>query len=137
MRSGVQFGDVLDDKVGQFQQATRSRQAAPDCRQYRPVSDPILLFFDLRFRPSPPPPSSPRRVLTPRQDRAFHALVELGATLPTDFTDADLRSAYRLLALKYHPDRHPGSSRAEAERLALLFTQLTDAYRQLSLAPAA
>ena len=59
------------------------------------------------------------------------AKVALGGTLHRDFTNAELRSAFRALAREYHPDRHPGSSEFERERLAALFTRLRAAYEQL------
>ena len=40
-----------------------------------------------------------------------------------------LRRAYRKLARRYHPDRHPASSLAERERLARLFAEATEHYR--------
>jgi hypothetical protein len=129
MRSGVRFGDVLDGKLGESQPDARVAQAAADYARCRPALDPILLFFDTRFRPAPPP--RPRRTLSARQDRALRSLVELGAPLDDAFTDAELRSAFRALAMRYHPDRHPGSSAADVSGLAARFAALTDAYREL------
>ncbi len=44
-----------------------------------------------------------------------------------DATEADIKKAYRNLALKYHPDRNPGDKRAE-ER----FKEINEAYEVLS-----
>jgi hypothetical protein len=119
----------------------------------RPAVGPTVLYFDPRFystvdapgtpmgsvagepmptafvRPVPLP--RPRRVLTANQRQAFEALVGHGATLTVDFTDAELRTAFRILALRYHPDRHPGSNAVELRRLSAIFSTLTDAYRAL------
>ncbi len=54
-----------------------------------------------------------------------------GATLTVDFTDGELRSAFRALARCYHPDRHPESGALEQARLSRVFAGLADAYRHL------
>ena len=85
--------------------------------------------------PPPPPPVRPRRTLSPRQREAFAAFVQLGARISDDFTEQELRSMFRLLALRYHPDRHPGSTDSERERLSVRFAQLHDAYESLKSVP--
>ena len=42
-------------------------------------------------------------------------------------TDAELKSAFRKLAMKYHPDRNPGDKDAEIH-----FKELNEAYQCLS-----
>jgi hypothetical protein len=109
----------------------------------------MLLFFEHRFRPPQPPPpepaqppaptapqARPRRSLSPRQQDALRAFWGLGARLAVDFTEPELRSAYRLLARRYHPDSHPGTSGTETARLARIFANLTDCYRLLLSASA-
>jgi DnaJ-class molecular chaperone len=71
------------------------------------------------------------RPLTGRQQRALTQLNDLGARLRADFTVRELRSAFRELARRYHPDRHPGGSRVETARLARMFAEVTESYRQL------
>ena len=147
MRGGTQFADLLDEKIGAapIEPPRAAGRATP---RYAP--DPALLFFDARFRPAPAatpfappvPPvptvsqARPRRSLTPRQQDALRAFWGLGARLGVDFTEPELRSAYRSLARRYHPDTHPGSSQTEASRLARIFTNLTDCYRLLLAAAA-
>ena len=46
-----------------------------------------------------------------------------------DATADDIKKAYRKLALKWHPDRHPEAGRAEAEAR---FKQIAEAYEVLS-----
>ena len=67
----------------------------------------------------------------PHERRALDYMVGLGARIESDFTDAELRSAFRALAREYHPDRHPGSSQQQRERLAALFRRLRQAYEHL------
>jgi hypothetical protein len=75
----------------------------------------------------------PARHLTPPQRLAVDALRALGADpLCDDFTDAELKSAFRVLARRFHPDRHPASSDAERARLSRSFAAACDAYRALT-----
>ena len=67
----------------------------------------------------------------PHEQRALDYLVGLGANLRSDFTETELRSAFRALAREYHPDRHPGSNQQQGERLAALFARLRQAYEHL------
>ena len=67
----------------------------------------------------------------PHEQRALDYLVGLGANLDPAFTDVELRSAFRALAREYHPDRHPGSSQQQRERLTALFRRLRQAYEHL------
>ena len=144
------FSDILDRKLGDFDPEPPAVSA---CAWRRPSPGPTVLYFDLRFhgaavpprqtpgkvspeplvRPSVRPacPARLRRILTPSQRRALEDLASHGATLAADFTDGELRSAFRALARQYHPDRHPESGAVEQARLSRTFASLTDAYRQL------
>ncbi|MEI7580570.1 MAG: DnaJ domain-containing protein, partial [bacterium] len=51
--------------------------------------------------------------------------VVLGVT--KNASDAEIKKAYRALAMKHHPDRNPGDKKAEA-----LFKEATEAYEVLS-----
>ena len=83
----------------------------------------------------PPRPARPRRTLSARQRAAFDAFVQLGARISDDFTEQELRSMFRSLALRYHPDRHPASSDSERAHLSVRFTELHDAYELLKSIP--
>jgi hypothetical protein len=127
VRPHVSFSDVLDETLAGFP-IDDTPPAAP--RTYLP---PTLGFFPFEAR-------KPRRIriLSPRQESALGAFVRLGARIGRNFTEAELRSAFRMLAREYHPDRHPHSSDAEKSRLSAAFAQLTDAYEHLqTAAPAA
>ena len=74
----------------------------------------------------------PPRPLTPAQRVALDHLREAGAaSLDHSFTPDTLKQAFRQLALRYHPDRHPGCTDRERRRLAATFASVHDAYRTL------
>ena len=141
MGRGPAFSDVLQDKLDAYPAepdaippASRGFAGAPPLGFFAfsgsglgPAANPYS--NPRRWKPAPRP--RPRRTLLPHQQRALDELLRLGANLHRDFTDAELRSAFRALAREYHPDRHPGSSEFERERLAALFTRLRAAYEQL------
>jgi hypothetical protein len=104
------------------QQASKPRRPAGSA-QGRPAT------------PQPPPkPFRPTRTLTDRQRQALAAFVGLGARLTADFTAGELRSAYRRLALEYHPDRHPGSTEPQQARLTRILADLNEHQRHLAAA---
>jgi hypothetical protein len=70
------------------------------------------------------------RTLSAGQSMALARLNALGASLPPDFTDRELRSAFRRLARRFHPDRHPGDRPSQA-RLAQIFRECVEHYRRL------
>jgi len=81
-------------------------------------------------------PSAPvapvRRRLSLREQGAFDELQALGGTLPVDFTFDQLRSVFRSLARRYHPDRHSDSRTHDKTWLAEQFTRARDAYQVLA-----
>jgi hypothetical protein len=76
---------------------------------------------------STPVPAAARD-LTPAEETALHTLVKLGARIDRRFTSRQLRSAFRALAQRYHPDRHPHAGPAERMQLGAAFAELTQAY---------
>jgi hypothetical protein len=157
MRARPDFCTILDGKLdapifavaSPFDAAEKTVRASPP--------RPVFLFGDLRggFTAGPAQPAvtsgapartpvygagpgarfRPARCLTPSQQAAFDALRSLGAaTLASDFTDAELKRAFRELARTFHPDRHPGTTETERARLARAFASLCDAYRTLTTA---
>lgn len=57
------------------------------------------------------------------KDLTFYSLLEVGP----DATDAELKTAYRRLAIKYHPDKNPGNKESEEK-----FKQIAEAWAVLS-----
>jgi hypothetical protein len=80
------------------------------------------------------PPTTRTVTLSVRDLRALAALNDLGADLGENLSPRTLRRAFRRLARRYHPDRHPGSSAADRQRLARLFADATEHYRVLTAA---
>jgi DnaJ family protein A protein 2 len=94
-----------------------------------------LAFFFFRgaivptFSPSLLPPFSRERFSSPPAKNTMVKETEYYDTLAVapDATDADVKRAYRKLALKYHPDKNPGDETA-AEK----FKAVGEAYEVLS-----
>lgn len=129
MQPAAAFGEVLDDLVGRFQ--PEAPAAGP--RWHPGIATRPLLSFD----GNPPRPRlarvsrRPARTLSARERAALDLLVGLGASLTPGFTRQELRSAFRALARRYHPDAHPATSAAEKARLSSRFATLRDAYDAL------
>ena len=108
---------------------------APRPTQLRAAFDGLKRF--VHQAPAPPAqhrvPSAPRpgRTLKPAEESALRTLIGLGATMDQGFTAKELRSTFRTLAQRYHPDRHPYATDAERKRLAAAFAELTGAYTTL------
>ncbi|MGE3959629.1 MAG: hypothetical protein AB7H96_23135 [Vicinamibacterales bacterium] len=81
--------------------------------------------------PGPAEVRRPVRTLTATEQRALDGLVAAGAALHADFTAAELRRAYRALARRIHPDRHPHASHAQRTELSRQFADASGHYRTL------
>jgi hypothetical protein len=97
----------------------------------RPVTAPLFAFDR--------PLTAARRTAVPAEAVAVEPPPLPGGlpaperrTLDEAATEDALRRAYRILARRYHPDRHPGRSLAERQQLARLFAEATTHYRQLT-----
>ena len=98
---------AIDSRVSAFAKATADKPNA-DCRM-----------------------PGARPVLTAHQQEALDHLLSLGARLRADFTARDLRSAFRDLARRYHPDRHHGGSLAEIAHVTRVFATMSAHYQCL------
>lgn len=154
MRAAVDFGTILDEKLEAPPFSWPSPAGRPAQAAWRPGPRPVFLFGDIHngFSASPRPTFSssapawtpvygarpgaqprPARRLSAGQREALNSLRALGAvSLADDFSAADIKSAFRALARRYHPDRHPGLSDAERASLARSFAAACDAYRALT-----
>jgi len=144
MDGGATFAEVLEARVGAWEAGDAPARTIPPRRTAPP--DPLLSVEPhVRFWATPyatmagdrvapaaaaPPRRRCRRLTAPEQ-RALDGLVRLGATLGPDFTAADLRTAFRTLARRYHPDSHPTSDTAEHTRLARVFADVSEHHRRL------
>jgi hypothetical protein len=87
-----------------------------------------------RATPLTKSPIAPTVALSAREQRSLTALIDLGADLGDSLSLRTLRQAFRRLAHRYHPDRHPQCSAAERNRLARAFAEVTEHYRVLAAA---
>lgn len=143
------FADALDEKLEQApgtpsdRSAAQARVATPPlwdipvqaCRLAAHIRTSWVEAGHASVARETPPVAAPNielpRRLTKTQRRALQKLRGLGADLDPSFSEHQLRTAFRALAKRFHPDRHPGSSPAEKERLAWTFASLREAYREL------
>jgi hypothetical protein len=154
MTGGATFAEVLEHELAAFAPQEPVVVPAPPTFSYQPP--PPLLFSKpaMRFNAAaygavrvppintplshvvkqPQPPPRPARPLTTKQRRALDELIALGAQFHGEFNARSLRSVYRTLARRYHPDRHPSSDRAEQKRLSRIFAQLNESHRLLRTA---
>ena len=100
--------------------------APPRVWNGRPLTLP-LFAFEL-------PPTPVRHTAQPRVEPALPFRLSAGERQSLDDaqTPDALRQAYRTLARRYHPDRHPGRTAADHERLARIFAEATALYQQLA-----
>ena len=76
------------------------------------------------------PAESPRH-LTASETQALTILNRLGARLDPDFTPRALRTAYRTLARRLHPDQYSNGDSVERLRRSRLFVVATEHHRTL------
>ena len=133
MGRGQAFAEVLDDALGGWQAETPLRAG------FASSVATTTLFFDIGAElrlpaVAPRARAASRRInhtLTVEQQQALDALVGLGARIDAAFTRHELRTAFRTLALRYHPDRHPHSNDRQKAQLSARFRDITEAYEQL------
>lgn len=144
--AGRPFTDVLDDALGGSQFDAPARVPTwrftappPGPASFGPIrtgATPVAqgrAAYELAAALAPVRPVMPRPVhqLTPPQRDAVAALSVLGAALSPAFDAAELRSSYRSLARRLHPDRHQASSAFVRARLARDFAAATTHYQTL------
>ena len=124
MQDAATFAEILDTQLG----CTLVPPAAPRASSNRPLTSPLFAFDFARDRL----PLSPARRVPVEPSLPAQLTSRERQTLDDARTPDALRRAYRKLAHRYHPDRHPASSPAERARLANLFAEATDHYRLLT-----
>jgi hypothetical protein len=80
------------------------------------------------FVTMPPPVARPRRRLRPEERDALEALRRAGAMLGDDFLAHELRTAFRQIARRLHPDMHHTAMPHERKRLEARFADARAAY---------
>ena len=132
------FADVLDDAL----QRPRPRLAAADVPIWpsrltsrvrtpalpgAPLTTPAARWLAGETGAAP----RPDHVMTTVQRLAFDRFTALGGALRGNFTAADLRREYRVLAQRYHPDRHLAADPLSRHAAASRFGEATACYRCL------
>ncbi len=156
MPAGARFGDILDEKVASWTASEPQPGISSMPGGQRGWHPAYLLngtwpaggsataqpaarraYAAEASTPRPTPLGRPARVLSLAQRRALDCLRSFGAvSLDETFTDDEVKSAFRALALRFHPDRHPGVRDEDRRYLADAFDRMTQAYRQLTAVPA-
>ncbi len=93
-----------------------------------PLLQPPYARRWLSFDPLEPPAAPPARPINEAQRDALDVLRRAGATLGEDFAVDQLKTAFRRLARRLHPDVHPGAGAGELRRLAVTFSNIREAY---------
>lgn len=70
---------------------------------------PRQVKWGIRQNPVTPRPRRPEHKLSESQRLAMSWFHENGESLEPDFTEGELKKAYRRLALRFHPDRPGGT----------------------------
>lgn len=160
MAAAPAFWDVLSARLGQVDAPGAGMpRHEPAVSPFRATFDPGLRFLLLggglvgsvparsaSGRPTTPGDglvdaspacggSRQRPRLNPRQRQALAFLRACGARLDEAFTEGQLKRAFRRLALRLHPDRHPAAPASERMRLASEFATVSDAYECLRSVP--
>jgi DnaJ domain len=160
MGRGTAFAEILDEKLDGFEHAAVAPRPAPQLRvatsshywlqqhvqapataanvrrtavasDHEAASAAATVASGVSRKIEPP---RVPRTLSMKQQEALDALIRLGARIDRNFTDDELRSVFRTLALRYHPDRHVNSDDAERQRLSMLFARAVTAYELLKTA---
>lgn len=130
------FADALDDALRR-ETFARPLPSASAASALPPGAAQFLFARPLTSAPARWPrlpvvrPPRPSHRLTAAQQSAFDRFAALGASLAIDFDADELRTEYRRLAQRYHPDRHPGAPAAERERMTRGFSDAAASYRCL------
>jgi hypothetical protein len=122
VRGGLPSGATAHVSTG-----VQSSASAPREERTRSAASAPKVAAPLFARPAVVPGPA-RRKLTSVQQRSLDAFVDAGASIGPDFSADEVRSAYRRLALRLHPDRHPLASDGEKASLARQFAAITTDY---------
>jgi hypothetical protein len=138
--AGTPFAEVLDDAL----ESPRAPLGAREDGFFSqvPLAGPATVYLGLKGVPPAwaatryPHTAGrrPARMLGPAERHALDELIGLGARLREDFTHAELRSAFRALARRFHPDHCAGQPPADQAHASRTFAFIVGHYRCLASA---
>lgn len=131
------FADLLDDALQRPRRNVAPIAPAWAARLAADVATAPLVGRTLTARQprwlvdDTPRPPRPDHCFTSVEALAFARFAALGGALARNFSAGDLRREYRVLAQRYHPDRHADASLLDRETQASRFAEATACYRCL------
>lgn len=135
------FADLLDLELGRVDEDTAAESVAavePSDTAAATSLPAIRSFVPFEIPCVPRPVAYGRSAFTGPSgtstagEACARLALETSSIATTEFSLAELRSAFRQLAREHHPDRHPHASAAETAQWSGSFAEVQRRYRRLA-----